>query len=413
MLQLVLKITEFLLGIWSPRAILGTMVKPLLLLTLACTPLPEERDPPARWPDLPTPRLAGSDTGGEDGGGVDSGADTGADTGEEDLGPAWALIDEPEGAATEGALLVVADGALWRVESAADGVSVDLVADVTGYATVNAAEGVAVLLSEARDRLLLVELSSGEALAEISRGEGEIADALWACGHLWVADGARQELEVVDLDTLTAVSVGELGHDAELRAEDAVIYASYGTAEGRGSPDEVAVYRCEDDPTGPATTFTLGEGSRHGLWGGRWGAGRTQGYEGYNPYQVSIAELDASTGEERWSWLSEEDFYLSAYAALPGLLHVARAHHLVWEPYTTGAYAIWALGSRQEEPTRVLDASCDLLALAPREDGGATLWCAELGALSQITLTPAGAGTWAGAPAVALMTGVSDMVWTP
>lgn len=376
------------------------MRRSLPLALAGCVTLSESGPPP----DLPPPGAPlVADTA------TETGADTAEHTGEDDPGPDWSLTDEPRGARGQGALLVLAEDALWRVDVEEDGPLVSRVAEAVGYSRLNAADGFAVLRDAEGLGLAVVDVESGATLGTATLSV-EATDALFYCDRLWAMDGASLELVTLDLATGETASVTWAAYGAELRAERETVYLSYWTGEGRGAPDEVAVIPCAAEPPARHFTLTLGESSRHAVHEGLWGAGRVQGYEGYDPYQISLVELDAATGEQRWSWLSDEDYALAAYAALPGVLHVASAGRDVWEPRELGEKEVWAVQSGERTARRVLDRSCEALALAPRVDGNATLWCLE-GGLSQATLVDAGDGTWAGAPAEEIFAAALDMVW--
>lgn len=374
----------------------------LLLLSAGCLSLPEPDDTEALSELIPP----GPDA--EDSGET---AEPDTATDEADPGPAWALVDEPAGAATTGALLVLAEGALWRLTSSADGETVSRLAEVSGSVRLNANDGVATLMTERGDSLSLLDAESGATLAALTF-DGWAEDALWVCDRLWVANASTATVQVVDTSTGVAGHVDWAGVGAELLAEDGTLYASYWTGDGRGAPDEVAVLPCTTDPVLRTATLTLNESSSSALRDGVWGAASTVGYEGYDPFQVSLVELDVGTGEQRWSYRSDEDFLLSGYAALPGTLHVGRVLRYVWDPREVGEATVWAIASGGAEARRVADTDCHGLTLAPREDGHATLWCVDDGALSQITLVLQDDGTWAGAPARAVLDGVDDLVWT-
>ena len=328
---------------------------------------------------------------------------------EDDPGPDWALTDEPAGSPSEGALLTLSEDTLWTWTNDEGGPRGLALADASGYTRLNAADGAAVLRDPDGLSLALIALADGDRIDTLDL-DAAADDALLACGWLWLVQAGR--LRALDLGAGLEVDVCPAGYGPELRYEDDTIYLSSWTGEGRGAPDVLATVPCATGAATPSASAWLGELSRDALYEGRWGAARTNGYEGYGAYAVSLAELDPATGRSIWSWSSEDDFSVSAYGALPGVVHLVSAGVDIWDPREVGPRSLWAVesGARSAHlARRVSDLVCSELALAPREDGAVTAWCLS-DALWQLTLVDEGS-TRAGGPPVWLQDAPEDMVW--
>lgn len=370
----------------------------LCLLTLpGCLALPPSPEDTAD-PSLADPRGALAGEGDSTAPEEDSTAP------EDDPGPDWALTEEPTGSPSAGTLLSIAEDTLWTWTNDEDGPVGAALADATSYTRLNAADGAAVLRDQDGLKLALIDLSDGERLDTLDL-DAATDDALLACGWLWLVQEGR--LRAVDMDGGSDVDVCEAGYGAELRFESDTIYLSSWTGEGRGAPDTLVTVPCATAT--PSATAWLSELSRDALYEGRWGAARTSGYEGYSPYAISLIEVDPATGRTLWSWSSDDDFSVSAYAGLPGLTHVLSAGVDIWSPRELGPRSLWAVDTGARGARRVSDLVCEALALAPRDDGNLTAWC-RAEALWQLTLVDEGS-TRAGAPPVWLQDAPEDMVW--